>query len=381
MGTGMGGMQELADARRHNAEEKMRVFRDAATLLASTLEFDETLAHVIDACLPALGDFGFFDVVTANGVRRTARAFRDPDTDAILKPTQWTPQVRSDMNLCALSTGRAALHADIDDAWYRQVATSDGHLAVLRQLAFRSMITVPLRYRGELLGALTLFMARSGRRFDEVDLAFAEELAMLAAPVVVNVRLLEKQRLAEAALRTSEEQLRLATHASGIGIWDWNVEGNQVTWTDRVYELYGLAPGDFGGRIEDFAALVHPDDLPHVQHCIDKAMHGGDVYAAEFRIVRPDGQARWLATCAHLYRDAAGRVRRMVGATQDVTDRINLLAAERAARDEAESANRAKDAFPYRHRAAVDGVARRYLHPLRTGRHLAPGGSPVQAGR
>jgi PAS domain S-box-containing protein len=170
-------------------------------------------------------------------------------------------------------------------------------------------------------------------------------MAMLAAPVVVNVGLLEKQRAAEAALRASEERLRLAVDAGGIGIWDWNVPANKVTWTDRVYELHGLAHGDFGGRVEDFSALIHPDDQRQVQDLIGQALRESDSYTAEFRTIRPDGQIRWLATRAHLYRDAQGRVLRMVGATHDVTDRVQLLAAERAAKAEAESASRAKDAF------------------------------------
>jgi len=329
----------------HTAEERLRVFRNAAALLASSLEFEETLAHVIAACLPALGDFGFFDVVTEEGVRRTSAAFEDAETEAILRPTQWVRQKHSDMNLCALSTGCRALHAQIDDAWYRQAAVNEQHLALLRKLAFHSMITVPMRYRGELLGALTLFMGKSQRRFSEADIDFAGELVLLAAPVVVNVRLLEKQRRAEAALRASEERLRLATDASGIGIWDWDVQHNQVTWTDRVYELHGLEPGSFGGRVEDFMALVHPEDSPKVQRRIDEALHGSDKYAAEFRILRPDGSIRWLVTHGHLHRNSQGKVVRMVGATIDVTDHVELLAAERAAKAEAQSASRAKDEF------------------------------------
>ena len=329
----------------HTAEEKLQVFRNAAALLASSLEFEETLAHVIAACLPALGDFGFFDVVTEEGVRRTAAAYEDAETEAILRPTQWVRQDHIDMNLCALSTGRCALHAQIDDAWYRRAALNEQHLALLRKFAFHSMITVPMRYRGELLGALTLFMGKSQRRFSEADLDFAEELALLAAPVVVNVSLLEKQRRAEVALRVSEERLRLATDAGGIGIWDWNVQHNQVTWTDRVYEQHGVEPGSFGGRVEDFMALVHPEDAPEVQRCIDEALQGSDRYAAEFRIIKPDGSIRWLTTHGHLYRDFRGKAVRMVGATIDVTNRVELLAAERAAKAEAQSASRAKDEF------------------------------------
>lgn len=329
----------------HTAEEKLRIFRNAAALLASSLEFEETLVHVITACLPALGDFGFFDVVTEEGVRRNAAAYNDAQTEALLRTTQWVRQEHDGMNLCALSSGQCALHAQIDDTWYQRVAANEHHLALLRTLAFHSMITVPMRYRGELLGALTLFMGKSQRHFSEADLDFAEELVLLAAPVVVNVRLLEKQRRAEAALRASEERLRLATDASGIGIWDWDVQRNQVTWTDRVYELHGLALGSFGGHVEDFTALVHPEDLPEVLHCIDEALHGSDKYAAEFRIIRPDGTVRWLTTYGHLHRDCQGRVLRMVGATIDVTDRVELLAAERAAKAEAQSASCAKDEF------------------------------------
>ena len=97
------------DYTNHLATEHLRVFRQAAKLLASSLEFEQTLANTISACLPAVGDFGFFDVVMDDGVHRTARACMDPEVEAILQPTQWLRQERTDMNLCALATGRPAL--------------------------------------------------------------------------------------------------------------------------------------------------------------------------------------------------------------------------------------------------------------------------------
>lgn len=117
-------------------KEKLRILRHASTPIASSLDFRQILANTISACLPALGDFGFFDVRTENSVIRTTRAFNDPDTEALLLPTQWVRQEREDMNLCALSTGRHALYNHIDDHWYRQVAVNEAHLDLLRRLAF-----------------------------------------------------------------------------------------------------------------------------------------------------------------------------------------------------------------------------------------------------
>lgn len=317
--------------------QKLEVFRRATDLLASSRTFDETMSHTIAAFLPALGDFGFFDLDVGGRVQRTSRAFEDPRVDAILKPTQWIRQERTDMNLCALSTGRPALHATIDDAWYRAIAVNDGHLQVLRDLAFTSMITVPMRYQGELLGALTLFFGRSGRRFDDELLAFAGDLAALAAPVVANARLLEHQRAITEALEVSEERLRVGLDAGQAGVWDWDIRTGKVTWSDRIYVLHGLQRGDFGGRIEDFAKVVHPDDRARVQASIDAALRGGS-YETEFRGAMPDGSLRWLAARGEVHFDDAGKPVRMLGATYDVTERKALLA-------RVEAASRAKDDF------------------------------------
>ena len=140
------------------AQEQRQALGRAARLLAAAADFHDTLRQTLGACLPTVADFGFFDVVVAPGdVRRTVAAHDAPDIEAILEPTRWVEQHHPELNLCALSTGEAALHADTDDAWYRRIAASEAHLDVLRTLGFRSMITVPVRYRDELVGALTWF--------------------------------------------------------------------------------------------------------------------------------------------------------------------------------------------------------------------------------
>jgi PAS domain S-box-containing protein len=340
----------VAEISELSAAEQVAVLGRAAGLLASSAEFDATLAHTITACLPTLGDFGFFDVVVegtplAGTVRRTAAAYQDPALESILVPTQWVRSDRTDLNLCALSTGEAALHPNTDDAWYRTVAVNEGHLELLRTLAFRSMLTVPMRYQGELVGALTLFYGRSGRHHTEQHRKFAEDLAALAVPVVVNARLVERYRRAELALRLSEERLRLAADAGRLGLWDWNILEDRITWTDRVYDLHGLPRGEFGGDIASFSALVHPDDRARVQRAIETALRESRVYEVEFRTQRPDGTIRWISTRADIMRDASGAAVRMLGATQDVTERVLLLGAEREARREAEAARRRLEAL------------------------------------
>ena len=322
------------------AELQHQVLVRAARLLASADDFHGTLRQTIGACLPVLADFGFFDVVHGEDVVRTVAAHEAPEIEAVLAHTRWVKQLHPRLNLCALSTGEPALHPDIDDGWYRQAATGNGHLRLLRELAFRSMITVPVRYRSELVGALTLIMGRSGRRHTPQDLAFAAELALLAAPVVVNARLAEQHHQAETALRTSEERLRRAVEAGQVGIWDWDIERDQVTWSARLYEIYGREPGSDTGGVAGFRAHVHPEDRPRVEAALQAALAGGPEYRVEYRTVLGDGRTRWIATQAHVVREPQGRPVRVIGGCTDVTERVELLAAERAARAQAEAARR-----------------------------------------
>jgi PAS domain S-box-containing protein len=208
------------NARLYASEKKVReqleLIARAGETFSATLDYEETLKNVLDVVMPVLADYAFFDVVEGSEVRRLAAAYRDPSTDALVKQTRWTRPDRGDKNLCALSSGASGYHPQIDDAWRRDVAVNEAHLDLLRKLHLGSMITVPLRGRGQLLGALTLCFGRSARHHSREDLQLAEELARRAGVALVQARLFAEvrsaARAAEEASRVKDEFLATVSH-------------------------------------------------------------------------------------------------------------------------------------------------------------------------
>jgi signal transduction histidine kinase/ActR/RegA family two-component response regulator len=212
-----GLVQARLSAERKRDADRLAVLSRAGELLSSTIDYEATLRNVVGVALPDLADFGFFDVLEPDGsVRRIPRAHQNPRKQELLDATRWVRSERTDMNLCALSTGSSGFHPHVDDVWLNEVALSPAHLALMRELAFHSMITVPLRHEDSLLGALTLFFADSPRRHTLDDVRLAEEIARRAAGAVATARLYraleEAVRLRDEADRRKDEFLAMLGH-------------------------------------------------------------------------------------------------------------------------------------------------------------------------
>ena len=123
------------------------------------------------------------------------------------------------------------------------------------------------------------------------------------------------------SLRGSEERLRLAVDAAQMGLWEWDITSNRVSWDAKTHDVFGLAHGSFAGTKEAFFELVYPDDRPMLAMAITRAMQDGAPYRNEFRVVRPNAETRWIANLGQVYRDDQGRPLRMIGVVCDVTDR------------------------------------------------------------
>ena len=129
------------------------------------------------------------------------------------------------------------------------------------------------------------------------------------------------QQRTEEELRRSQERLRATLEASATGTFIWDIQTNALEWDENLDRLFGLRPGQTARTLENFLALVHPEDRGGViERCTRSAQEGAD-FDMEFRVVWPDGSTHWLYDRGKTFRDEAGRFSYMAGACVDITSR------------------------------------------------------------
>jgi len=126
---------------------------------------------------------------------------------------------------------------------------------------------------------------------------------------------------AEEALKNSQERLLLAQKVGKIGSFEWNLQTKQLTWTQELEALYGLAPGSFGGKYKDWLKALHPDDRAQAKQEVRCILTQGIDFSMEYRILWPDGSLHWIASRSQVFNDDAGKPWRMIGVHKDITER------------------------------------------------------------
>ena len=126
---------------------------------------------------------------------------------------------------------------------------------------------------------------------------------------------------AEEALRTNEARLAEAQRIAQLGHWEWDLATNTQYWSDELYRIYGLAPQTAQVSYQTFLDVIHPDDRAHVEKTTEALLEGRHEGSLEFRIVRPDGQARTIWGEATLFADEEDTPIRVAGTTLDITER------------------------------------------------------------
>ena len=133
---------------------------------------------------------------------------------------------------------------------------------------------------------------------------------------------IDRRKRAESELDQQTRHLSEAQRLANLGSWVRNLETNEIVWSDQLYEIFGVQRGEENsGTFDGYLKRVHPDDRERVREQVQAAIKAGRGFHGERRIVRPNGEIRYVQTCVELVKNDAGRVVRMHGICLDVTER------------------------------------------------------------
>jgi PAS domain S-box-containing protein len=164
-------------------------------------------------------------------------------------------------------------------------------------------------------------------------------------PCLVGVGIdISERKQAEARVRESEAHLVEAQRIARLGSWVLDVAADQLTWSEQVYDMFGVPRDTHRSSYEAFLSFVHPEDRPTVHAALEAARAGRTKLDIEHRIVLPDGTQKFVHELADWRTDDSGAVTSLAGTVHDITDR-RRIEAEREMRHRAEAADRIKSAF------------------------------------
>lgn len=203
------------------SRDRFSFLAEVSRCLADSLDYESTLATVAGMSLPYLGAWCIVDVLEESGeVRRVAVAHPDPEKQEAARELHGEYPPRAGDLIGAprvIRTGRPEMVFDVPDQALEAAAHDAAHLALLRRLGVRSYVIVPMVARGRVMGAMTFITADHDRRFGDIDVVMAEDLARRAAMAVDNARLhaeaVEAREAADQALVEVEQALEEATAA------------------------------------------------------------------------------------------------------------------------------------------------------------------------
>lgn len=132
---------------------------------------------------------------------------------------------------------------------------------------------------------------------------------------------ISERKREEARLRRSEAMLVDTQGVAHLGVWEWDITETQAVWSPELYRIYGLTPDNYVPTYENYLKRVHPDDRQRVIDATNEAFHNLKPYSHDERVFRGDGSLCYLHTWAFPILNDLGKLERLAGVCQDITDR------------------------------------------------------------
>jgi PAS domain S-box-containing protein len=316
---GIGVLQDITESKQLEKAKRERERRDSFFFeLESRLRDAASAKEAVDAASEAIG--------RELGVAFAGVSELEPGAQHHVMLSVWsdggTPPLPGESYAVERQASRFAALFDgkgivVNDATSDERMAGDASKAIYTKLGVRSSIMMPVMRDGRLRAFLFAAGAHP-RDWTEAEVSLARETIERCWHAVERAR-------AEAALRESEQRLRLANEAAEIGTFTIDTEAGAAHYSPQLSLLLGV-PGVETASVESALARVHRDDVGHVRELYTQALKGanGGHLKMDFRFVRPGGEVRWMTWIGrtHFTETAAGRVPyRIIGACLDVTER------------------------------------------------------------
>ena len=294
-------IEDITEIKR--AELGQRFLAEASHALNASLDHHQTLQDVARLAVPTVADWCAVDLVAGDDLERVAVAHVDPERVTMARELQerYPPDPDAVTGVYAVVRfGRAELYREVSDELLVRVARDEEHLALLRTVGLRSAMLAPMTLRDRVLGVITFASAESGRRYDEMDLSLAQDLALRAAAAVENARLYETASTIAGTLQASllppilpelpGAELAAVYRPAGRGL---EVGGDFYDVFSVTEDQWYLVVGDVCGKGAEAAAVT--------------ALARYTIRAAAVRRRAPSAILRWLSDAMLQQSDAPNR--------------------------------------------------------------------------
>jgi len=168
----------------------------------------------------------------------------------------------------------------------------------------------------------TMFTSRSGwkRYLYTIKTVLCDEEGVATHLLGISIDISERKQ-AERKLRDSEQRLKEAQAIAHLGHWSLDLVNHKLQWSDEIFRIFGREQGTYIPSYDNFVAAIHPEDVELFKNSEQRALGGGRAHRLDHRIVRPDGEVRWVHEEAKVIRGPAGKPMRLTGTVQDITAR------------------------------------------------------------
>lgn len=161
-------------------------------------------------------------------------------------------------------------------------------------------------------------IATFGIYYDKITVPDESQMAIIERSAEI-LKIILENRLYAGMMQDANTLISQGQALANFGTWQWDFIADKVTWSDVLYHIYGLDEKTFKATYEGYTERLHPEDRHRVSKVIQDVLATGQDAVFEERIIRPDGQVRYLKSWARLVTGDAGKPEKMIGACLDIT--------------------------------------------------------------